>query len=596
MSPVKNVFSSAPLEIEVSRDHFTAYLHVKPGAAPTIDDVMRLLEKEKIVYGIKDSDKIRLFLENTELYDNMLIIASGKPFTLGKDAQLKFNFETDSRSEAEEDPAGRHKIDFRNVGSIASVKKGQIIATKTPAVQGEGGVTVYGQQLPGEWGMDVTLKAGPNVTLSPNGLEYIAEVGGAPIISKGTIRIDPIYIVEGDIDYSSGNITFDGTVAIKGSVLDGFEVNASGDVIVENTIQSARVIAGGDVVVKRGILTRDKGLVSSEGNIYAKFIENSNVECEGNVIVETAILNSRVCANGRVIAMQNDGAIIGGRIIAFDRVICRNLGSPVHPTTIAQVGYRYEVQRKYLEGLARLHAVQKQIKEIQKNYEYVSKANSEDYDRLGKLRGDMLKLIKVQDQMKEDLTELNNGRIFNQFAMVEIEQNVYPGASILLGDIRHSVSKETKYASFKWDSEQKSVYLTSFDDSGQGMVKTSTARAKTVLIIDDSKAVRKTLRMILEKLGLRVVDEAEDGLIGVQKYKQLRPSLVTCDIMMVNMNGVETLKAIRAENPNARVVMISSIRDKAKILDCVMAGARDYILKPFVPSRVITVIKNVLEN
>ncbi len=294
--------------------------------------------------------------------------------------------------------------------------------------------------------------------------------------------------------------------------------------------------------------------------------------------------------------MQNDGTIIGGRIIAFDRVICRNLGSPAHPTTIAQVGYRHEVQRKYLEGLARLHAVQKQIKEIQKNYEYVSKANSEDYDRLGKLRGDMLKLIKVQDQMKEDLTELNNGRIFNQFAMVEIEQNVYPGASILLGDIRHSVSKETKYASFKWDGEQKSVYLTSFDDSGQGTVKTSTARAKTVLIIDDSKAVRKTLRMILEKLGLRVLDEAEDGLIGVQKYKQLRPSLVTCDIMMVNMNGVETLKAIRAENANARVVMISSIRDKAKILDCVMAGARDYILKPFVPSRVITVIKNVLEN
>ncbi|MFA6449073.1 MAG: FapA family protein, partial [bacterium] len=422
------------------------------------------------------------------------------------------------------------------------------------------------------------------------------EIGGAPIVSKGVIRVDPIYIVEGDVDYSTGNINFPGTVAIRGSVLDGFEVNAGGDVIVENTIQSARVTAVGDVVVKRGILTREKGLVASEGNIYAKFIENSTVECEGNVIVETAILNSKVYSNGRVIAIQNDGAIIGGRIIAFDRIICRNLGSTAHAATIAQTGYRFEVQHKYLDGLARLHAIQKQIKEIQKNYEYLSAAKANDMDRIGKLRGDMIKLIRVHDSLKEELIELNNGRIFNQFAMVEVEQTIYPGVSILLGDIRHAVNKEARYASFKWDSEQKNIYMSSFDEVGQGIQKNAAARAKTVLIIDDSKAVRKTLRMILEKIGLKVVDEAEDGLIGVEKYKKLRPSLVTCDIMMVNMNGVETLTEIRKENPKARVVMITSIRDKSKILDCVMAGARDYILKPFVPSRVITVIKNVLES
>jgi uncharacterized protein len=596
MAPPKNIFTSAPMEIEVSRDHFTAYLHVKPGVHPTYEDVMRLLQAEKITAGIKDSEKIRLFLENTDLYDNTLIIASGKPFTLGTDAQIKYYFETDSRNEAEEDVAGRQKIDFRNVGSIVSVKAGDVIAAKVPAVQGEGGVTIYGQNLPGEWGMDVTLKAGENVKMSASGLEYIAEVGGAPIISKGTIRVDPIYIVDGDVDYSTGNITFHGTVAIRGSILDGFEVAASGDVIVENTIQSARVSAGGDVVVKRGILTREKGLVTADGNIYAKFIENATVECEGNVVVETAILNSRVYSNNRVIAMQNDGTIIGGRVIAFDRIICRNLGSTVHTTTIAQVGYRFEVQRKYLDGLARLHAVQKQIKEIQKNYEYVSAAKSEDMDRIGKLRGDMVKLVRIQDQMKEDLTELNNGRIFNQFAMVEVEQTIFPGVNILIGDIRHSVGKEATYASFKWDSDQKNIYLASFDESGQGALKSTSAKAKTVLIIDDSKAVRKTLRMILEKIGLKVLDEAEDGAIGVEKYKQLRPTLVTCDIMMVNMNGVETLREIRKENSKQRVVMISSIRDKSKILDCVMAGASDYILKPFVPSKVITVIKNVLES
>lgn len=596
MSPLKNVFTSAPLEIEVSRDHFTAYLHVKPGSNPSLEDIKRLIAAEKIVYGVKDDEKIRLFLENMELYDHTLIVATGKPFTQGTDAKIEFHFSADSRTEIEDEMSERGRIDFRNVGSVVSVREGEVIATKTPAFQGEGGMTVYGQALPGEWGMDVILKPGTNVKMSENGMQFIAEIGGCPIVSKGMLRVDPVYIIEGNVDYSSGNVRFGGTVAVKGSVLDGFEVHADGDIIVENIIQSANVSAGGDVIVKRGIITRDKGLVKAEGNIYAKFIENSNVECEGNVVVETAILNSRVYANGRVIAMQNDGAVIGGRIIAFDRIICRSLGSLAHTQTIAQVGYRYEVQRKYLEGLARLQGVQKQIKEVQKNYEYVSATNQNDLDRLGKLRGEMIKLIRIQDQMKEDLTELNNGRIFNHFAMVEIESTAHPGVNVLIGDIRHGVTKEIRYASFKWDDEQRSVYLASFDESGQGGIKAVASRAKTVLIVDDSKAVRKTLRMILEKMGMKVVGEADDGALGVEKYKQLKPSLVTCDIMMVNMNGIETLKAIRQENPKARVVMITSIRDKSKILDCVMAGARDYILKPFVPGRVMTVIKNVMES
>jgi uncharacterized protein len=596
MSPAEGNAGNGNLSIEVSRDHVTAYLHVRRGAVVSVEDVMKLLEEKKIVYGIKDRDKIKLFLDNLELYDHTLIIASGKPFTLGCDAVIKYHFETDARNEAGEDITGRQKIDFRKIGTIASVKKEDVIATKIPAKQGEMGVTIYGQKLPGEWGMDVTLKAGVNVALAPNGLDFIAEKAGAPIVSGGTIRVDPIFVVNGDVDYSSGNIDFEGTVAVRGSVLDGFEVNAGGDVIVENTIQSARVRAGGDIVVKRGIITRNKGVVSAEGNVYAKFIENSIVECEGNVIVETAILSSEVFCNGRIVAVNEDGAIIGGRVIAFDRVICRNLGSVSHTATYAQVGYRFEVQQKYLEGLAKIRAVQAQIKEIQKSYEYVSKTNAEDYDKLGELRGKMVKMIRVHDQMKDDLHELNATRIFNQFAMVEVESAVFPGAHVVIGEARYPIKKDAKYASFKWDGENKNIYLSSFDETGQGSRQTAVARAKSVLIIDDSKAVRKALRLIVERMGLRVADEAEDGEIGVQKFRQLRPTLVTCDIAMVNLDGIQTLKAIRKENPNARVIMISSIRDKNRILDCILGGSRDYILKPFVPSRVITVIKNVLEN
>ncbi|HOO57589.1 MAG TPA: FapA family protein [bacterium] len=584
------------LEIDVSRDHFTAYLRVKQGAEPGLEDIKKRLKNERITYGIKDYEKVSIFLDNMDLYDNTLIIASGKPFTNGNSAKIEFRFEADSRSEIDEHLGGESSIDFRRVGTISSVRKGDVVAVKTPAEQGEEGITIYGQTLPGEWGMDVILSAGPNVSLSKNGMEYISEIDGAPIVSNGMIRVDPIYIIEGDVDYSTGNITFDGTIAVKGSILDGFEVNARGDIIVENTIQSARVVAGGDIVVKRGILTRGKGLVSAEGNIFAKFIENSVVESENNIVVENAIMNSRVYCNGRIIAMTEEGSIIGGQLIAHDRIICKNLGSPAHPTTVVQVGFKYDVQKKYIEASTKFRQVQKQIRQIQKNYEYVSKTDSNDLDKLGELRGKMIKLIKVQDQMKEDLAEIAARRVFNQFSMIEIEQALYQGVHVLIGDSRYQVQKEAKYASFKWDSEDKSMYLTSFDETGQGLRKGSSSKARTVLIIDDSKSVRKTLGMILERMGLSVVDEAEDGEIGVEKYKQHKPTIVTCDIAMVNMNGIETLKEIRKLNPNAKVVMISSNRDKNKVLDCVMNGAKDYVLKPFVPARVTTIIKTVLDD
>lgn len=587
---------SGNIRIEVSRDHFTAYLHVKPNSTITLDDIHDALEKENIIFGIKEDDKLEVFISNMDLYDYTLVVASGKPFSYGKDAEIDFPFETEKKHAVQDVYNDTNKVDFRKIGSIASVKQGDVIAKKIPAEQGEPGKTIYGQDLPGEWGMDITLNAGANVTVEEDGQTYISKIDGAPIVSNGRIRVDPVHIIDGDVDFSTGNLSFDGTIAISGSILDGFEVKASGDIIVENTIQSANVEAGGDVIVKRGILTRAKGLVYAEGNVYAKFIENSVVEAEGNVVVETAILNSKLAVNGRVIAIEEEGALIGGRTLAFDRVIVRNLGSQANPTTFVQVGYRHDVQKKYLEMLSTLRTLNTKIEELQKNYDYAMKNNSEDIDKLGEIRGAILKLDRVKKQLQEDVSEVYAVRIFNNLSMIEVENVMYPGAIAFVGDSCYNVKKETSYASIKWDIDQKALYLSTFDKSGKETKQTEDKRSRSVLIIDDSKAVRKTLRLIFEKMGLHVVDEAEDGEIGVEMYKKYKPRLVTCDIAMVNMDGVTTLKNIRTINDKAKVIMISSIKDKKKVFDCIVSGAFDYVLKPFVPSKVMTVVRSALDS
>ena len=91
-----------------------------------------------------------------DLYDYTLVISSGKPFTQGRDAAIAFNFDLDSRTTLVPELSETDKVDFKNIGVIASVKKGEVIAKKIPAEQGVEGITVHGQNLPGEWGMDIT--------------------------------------------------------------------------------------------------------------------------------------------------------------------------------------------------------------------------------------------------------------------------------------------------------------------------------------------------------------------------------------------------------------------------------------------------------
>ena len=286
-------------------------------------------------------------------------------------------------------------------------------------------------------------------------------------MSRGVLRVDPVLIIDGDVDYASGSVNFAGTVAVRGSILDGFMVQAAGDVIVDNTVQAATVEAGGDVVVRRGILTRAKTRVYAEGSVYARFIENSIVEAEGDVVVETAIMNSDVRSNGRVIALNAEGAVMGGRTLAFDAVIAKSVGSTANVPTYVQAGYRFDVQNQYLDAVAKLRSVQKQMAEVKKNYDFISNTSG-DFDKLGTLRGQAMKLLKIQKQMQDDITELNNGRIFNQLASIDVENTLYPGASLLLGDARYNVKKETGFAAIKWDAENRSLYLTTFDESGRG--------------------------------------------------------------------------------------------------------------------------------
>jgi len=116
----------------------------------------------------------------------------------------------------------------------------------------------------------------------------------------------------------------------------------------------------------------------------------------------------------------------------------------------------------------------------------------------------------------------------------------------------------------------------------------------TVLIVDDAAFMRMMLKDILGKNGYEIVGEAENGQVAVDKYKELNPDLVTMDITMPEMDGISAVKKIKAMNVNARVVMCSAMGQQAMVIDAIQAGARDFIVKPFQPDRVLEAIQKAL--
>jgi two-component system chemotaxis response regulator CheY len=119
---------------------------------------------------------------------------------------------------------------------------------------------------------------------------------------------------------------------------------------------------------------------------------------------------------------------------------------------------------------------------------------------------------------------------------------------------------------------------------------------KRVLIADDASFMRQMIRDIIEPEGFEVVGEASDGVEVVEKYRKLRPDVVMMDIVMPKRSGIDAVKAIKAEDGGARVVMCSALGQDALVSEALQAGARDFIVKPFKPDAVLATLAKVVEK
>lgn len=115
-----------------------------------------------------------------------------------------------------------------------------------------------------------------------------------------------------------------------------------------------------------------------------------------------------------------------------------------------------------------------------------------------------------------------------------------------------------------------------------------------ILIVDDSAIMRKNIRTVVERGGHEVIAEASDGREVLTQYINHKPDLVTMDINMKSMDGIDALKVLIKTFPNAKVIMISAQGQKVQVLEAIKLGAKSYLVKPFEPDKLLEVIQKVL--
>lgn len=115
-----------------------------------------------------------------------------------------------------------------------------------------------------------------------------------------------------------------------------------------------------------------------------------------------------------------------------------------------------------------------------------------------------------------------------------------------------------------------------------------------LLVVDDALIMRAMIKDVARHAGWDIAGEAANGVEAVARYRELRPDLVTLDIVMPEMDGVEALRTIRAEDPAATVVMVSAIDQRAKLTECIRLGARDFVVKPFDRQALGTLFQNLI--
>lgn len=330
---ITEVILEEQFEISLKQENTKAFIKLMTfeGHSLSLAHVKQFLEKNKVINGVADDDKIEQWLYRSTPDDDPFLIARGRPARHPKDAQIRFHFPTEFLHAGKVNEDG--SINFQDRGEIPYVEEGAFLAAKIFAEKGSPGIDVLGREILVEDAGDQTFSAGSGTRMSEDGVSIYATTAGQPHLdAMGNISVCPEYQVKGDIDFETGDVDFDGNVVVNGTVKEGFKVRCAS--LTATEIQGAHIDVEGDLNVSLGIV--DTELVKVKGSVQAKFVHNSKINSFGDLIVTKEIIDSDIYLSGACI--NKTGLILNSKISAKMGIDAGNIGNKSSKPSTLTVG------------------------------------------------------------------------------------------------------------------------------------------------------------------------------------------------------------------------------------------------------------------
>lgn len=284
------------------------------------------LQEAGVEYTREVAARVRevLRLCATSTQDVEAPVAKASPAVDGVDGRIEWLIGQSARGDDCEDKS------FYERSPYVMVRSGQIVGRVIPPTAGQDGRDVKGATIAAKTSRAVALKLDESILRNGRN-ELIAQTDGLLVRTADAARISQLLEVPGFVDFSSGNIRFDGDVTVKEGVRDSFVVRAKGSVEVRGLIESATIECGHDLVAYRGMAGREGGHVKVGGHLIARYLNNVQGQVQGDLRVEREVLNCSLSVDGAV--HVPNGSVIGGRIICGGAAEIGTLGSSAAVTT-----------------------------------------------------------------------------------------------------------------------------------------------------------------------------------------------------------------------------------------------------------------------
>ena len=268
------------------------------------------------------------------------------------------------------------------------------------------------------------------------------------------VIVSAVYVVQ-NVDVSTGNIDYEGSVEVNGNVSENFEVKAGGNVVVNGLVEGAKITAGGNIIIGKGMNGMGgKGYLRAGGDVIVKFLENVRVVTGGYVETE-AILHCRVSAGSEVRVDGRKGLIVGGYVQAAKKVTAKTIGGSMGAATILEVGVNPLLKSQYTHMQKALADTTKTVKDaevILENFKDKLKKGFKYNESQLKYMKSIMALVEDKsteiEQLNMRLDKLRTMMEIQKMAEVVVNDQIFPGTTIIIGEATKTIQTNFHYCKF----------------------------------------------------------------------------------------------------------------------------------------------------